>query len=60
MSKGIQIEIGFEGEMVTIPLAEYEELKALQTVITLEKDLTKMFDSDQRVGLALLEAIRKL
>lgn len=26
MAKGIQIEIGFEGEMVTIPLAEYEKL----------------------------------
>jgi len=30
----------------------------LQELLKLESDLTRMFDSDQRVGLALLEHIR--
>jgi hypothetical protein len=32
---------------------------ALQQLIELEEDLTRMFDSDSRIALALLEFIRK-
>ena len=32
----------------------------LDRILKLEKELTHMFDSDVRVGLALLEEIRKL
>jgi len=32
----------------------------LDRLLKLEKELTHMFDSDTRVGLALLEEIRKL
>jgi hypothetical protein len=34
--------------------------EALDNLLALEKKLTMMFDSDVRVGLALLEEIRKL
>ena len=36
------------------------EIKKLEDLLELEKKLTQMFDSDIRVGLALLEEIRKL
>ena len=34
--------------------------EALDNLLALEKKLTMMFDSDVRVGLALLDEIRKL
>jgi hypothetical protein len=64
MEKGVQLEIGFNGAMVTIPLAEYEKLLAdsqqLKDISGFEKHITRMFDSDSRVGLAILERVRKI
>ncbi len=37
-----------------------EKAKELDRLLKLEKKWTHMFDSDTRVGLALLEEIRKL
>lgn len=53
----MQIEIGQEGEVVVLPLKSYEQLLNL---LDLEKSLTAMFDSDTRVGLVLLEEVRKI
>jgi len=38
----------------------YSETKSLEDIIKIEKDLTRMFDSDTRVAMALLETIRNL
>ena len=38
----------------------YSGTKSLEGIIKLEKDLTRMFDSDTRVAMALLEEIRNL
>lgn len=63
MGRDIQIEIGFNGEAVTIPLSVYEALlrdsQNLKDIKGYEKHLTRMFDSDARVGLAILDKIRK-
>jgi hypothetical protein len=37
-----------------------DKAKELEELIQLEDDLTHMFDSDVRVGLALLEKVREL
>jgi len=64
MAKGVQLEIGFKGAMVTIPLAEYEKLQSdsqqLKDIASYEKHITRMFDSDSRVGLTILERVRKI
>jgi hypothetical protein len=38
----------------------FDSMDAITKLCNLEKDLTQMFDSDTRVGLAILEEVRKL
>jgi len=56
-----QYRINFEDagvEMVSIPLAEYEELKKLKSLVDMEKHLSMMYDSNHRIAMALLDKIR--
>jgi hypothetical protein len=41
-------------------MSKMNKEKQLDKLLKLERELTHMFDSDTRVGLALLEEIRKL
>jgi len=43
------------GDVAIVPLNRYE---AMEKVFEMERSLTKMFDSDTRVAMALLQEIR--
>lgn len=44
-----------EGNVAIVPLNRYE---AMEKIFKMERNLTKMFDSDNRVAMALLHEIR--
>ena len=60
--KELEIEKG--GGTVIISAAEYVKLKKaereLKDVVTFEKQLARIFDSDSRVAKTILERIRKI
>jgi hypothetical protein len=59
-AKKIETDVEFAKQWLPSRLFKANLESEMIRIVKLERDLTRMFDSDVRVGLALLEEIRKI